>query len=114
MIVLECNQPTYWDVDRTLLHWEETYGDDCVKVKCDSYEQYLKPHNRHVEQLIAHKKRGHTTIVWSAGGSKWALAAVKALGIEEYVDLVLEKPMWCYDDKQPSEFMPKADYLEDK
>jgi phosphoserine phosphatase len=64
-----------------------------------------------IEQLKKHKIRGHTIIVWSAGGSKWAAEAIKFLELEAYVDLVIEKPRWMYDDKQAEEFMPRSQYF---
>lgn len=109
MIVLHANQPTYVDVDDTLLSWEydELPSENRIRVECDGYVQYLRPMKKNIEQLKAHKARGHTIIVWSAGGSMWAEAAVKALELESFVDLVTEKPMWILDDLPPSEFMPK-------
>lgn len=116
MYKLQCNQPVYIDVDDTLLMWGFSHEPfhNSVKVINVGITFYLKPHNEHINQLKAHKARGHTIIVWSKGGADWAEAAVKALGLEEFVDLVVEKPQWCYDDTEYNEFLPKRYFLEDK
>jgi hypothetical protein len=139
MIVIPCNQPVYIDVDDTLLMWEKPSPNDprAIAVKCPSerykraidemgietdelviekgeWVEYLIPHIKHIEQLKAHKLRQHTVIVWSAGGWQWAKCAVEALGLTEFVDVVMEKPMWCYDDLPPSEFMPKNQWLKNE
>lgn len=116
MIYVNCNQPLYVDVDDTCLKWEyETNpSENRVKVECDGFVQYLTPMKENIRQLKAHKARGHTVVVWSAGGSSWALAAVKALELESFVDLVTEKPMWLLDDLQPVDFMPKARWYKDE
>jgi len=82
-------------------------------VEVGSWTERLKPHKKHIEAMKLHKLRGHTVIVWSAGGWEWAEAAIRALNLEKYVDLVLEKPMWCYDDLPPSEFIPKVQYIKE-
>lgn len=115
MIVINCNQPTYWDVDDTLVMWGYNNGDkDAVEIVCDGYSQFLQPHKKHIEQLKAHRARGHTTIVWSQGGSEWASAVVRALNLESYVDLVIEKPQWLYDDSEPQAYMPQRKWLKDE
>lgn len=124
MIVIPCKQTTFYDVDDTLVMWDGTpeqlakYG---VEFECPgshtiidgeivptpSWKSTLLPHAYHIEQLIKHKMRGHTNIVWSAGGYDWAEAVIRTLKLEQYVDLVISKPIWCYDDLQPNEFIPK-------
>lgn len=116
MRVIDCHQPTYFDIDRTLLSWfpvsEETHG--AVKVTVDGKSKWFLPHKTHIKQLHAHLARGHTVVVWSAGGSTWATAVAHALHLEDTDVVVMEKPHWIYDDKQASEFMPKADFLKDE
>lgn len=138
MRVMKCNQPTFFDVDETLVMWE--HGDpshpDCIKVEVPigrqkraaedqgweteeitvqgDWSAWIRPHKKHIEALKKHKLRGQTVIVWSAGGWEWAEAAVRALGLVDYVDLVLEKPRWAYDDLPPNEYMPKSQWLKDE
>lgn len=130
MIVLPSDNAVFCDVDDTLVMWSPTpeqmekYG---IKVTCPAglyktpegeikmgpeWTQLLVPHFTHVEQLKKHKARGHFVVVWSAGGWDWAQAAVKALGLDNYVDLVISKPRWTYDDLQAEAFMPKSQYME--
>lgn len=145
MKVLPCNQPTYFDVDDTLIMWNRPVVDDpdVIEITCPtsrtmrtlmemsddgslapdtpsepvevgSWTERVKPHRKHIEELKKHKMRGHTVIVWSAGGWEWAEAVVRALKLEKYVDLVLEKPTWYYDDLPAQEFMGKRYYLKDE
>lgn len=115
MIELKCDQTTFFDVDETLILWEPTetqlfsYGKTYTAP--GGHQTILVPHLPHVEQLKKHKIRGHTIVVWSAGGAFWAAEAVKFLGLEGYVDLVISKPVWYYDDKTAEEFMGKPYYF---
>jgi FMN phosphatase YigB (HAD superfamily) len=133
MLVVNCKQTVFFDVDCTLAMWDatpeqlEAYG---IEIECpgslvdidndgnESYapawKQMILPHRKHIEQLKKHKMRGHTVIVWSAGGYDWAEAVIKAFKLAEYVDLVISKPIWCYDDLQPNEFIPKPQWMKDE
>ena len=53
-------------------------------------------------------------MVWSASGYEWAVATVKALGLEGYVDLIMSKPLRIYDDKDAADFMPTRRYFIDE
>lgn len=128
MFVMKCKQTTYFDVDDTLVMWKASpeelaergveitcpistyYNEDGEQKTIEGWKQLLLPHRYHIEQLKQHKLRGHTIIVWSAGGYDWAEAVVRSLGLEQYVDLVISKPIWCYDDLQPNEIIPKPQY----
>lgn len=131
MIVIRGN--TVWfDVDDTLILWNPpkdqlesrgiditcpksmTLNDDGELVDCGSWTTKVVPHRVHVEQLKKHKLRGHKVIVWSAGGEDWAEAAVKALKLEDFVDIVVEKPSWIYDDIKPEDFMPRPYWMKDE
>lgn len=132
------DKPTvYFDVDQTLVWWgspkneEEERSSVVVTVpahrysylmsgdpiddECEyeslEYHQRVVPIKEHVEHLKEHKRRQHVVVVWSAGGSEWAAAVVKALGLEEYVDLCICKPHWHVDDLPASEFMGQRVYL---
>lgn len=131
MIVVPCKQTVFCDVDDTLVMWSATPEEleahgvifecpgsfsiiDGELVPSPSWKERLLPHRKHIEQLKKHKMRGHTIVVWSAGGYDWAAAVVKTLGLENVVDLVISKPIWAYDDLQPAEFMPKSQWMKDE
>lgn len=131
MISIPSNRSVFFDVDDTIIMWNATdeqkflHG---VQFKCPgglicvdgelvhspAWEELLVPHRLHIEQLKKHKMRGHTVVVWSAGGYDWAETVVRTLRLEKYVDLVICKPTWIYDDTQPQDFMPKPQWKEDK
>lgn len=131
MIFLPSTVSTFFDVDDTLIMWSPTpeqIAANGVEIECPgsyalidgelrpsrSWKAMVVPHQYHLQQLIKHSIRGHMIVVWSAGGWDWALAVVKALGIEDHVDLVISKPTWCYDDLPPSEYMPKSQWKKDE
>lgn len=112
---MKCHKPIYCDVDDTLLMWnipDNKYpSHKWVTVEYEGFSQKLVVNTEVVEALKKHKARGSTVIVWSLAGSGWAEAAVKALGLEEYVDLTLEKPWILYDDLDPGEFLPNPKWF---
>lgn len=118
MIKLNCNQATFFDVDDTLILWNPTV-EQKLKYGVINYvdlagiEVEFVPYFPHIEQLKKHAVRGHTIVVWSAGGSHWAALAVKLLKLEEYVSVAMAKPTWFYDDKNPEEFMGKPHFIKD-
>lgn len=133
MIVIPCKQTTFFDIDDTIVMWNATpeelvergvdftcpgslvdIDNDGNETFAPEWKERLLPHRYHIEQLKKHKMRGHTIIVWSAGGWDWAAAVIKALGLENYVDLVISKPTWAYDDLQPNEFIPKPSWKKDE
>ena len=130
MISLPEGNTVWFDVDDTLVKWSPTQEEmdkhgieiDCPGsfvmiddelVRSANYVQKLVPHRAHIEQLKRHALRGHQIIVWSQGGALWCHVVCVALGLERYVTLCIGKPMWIYDDKDPSEFMPKSQYFVD-
>ena len=109
MIIVKCHNPAYYDVDDTLIMRSgKVVG--AMEMRTERGSIWVKPHKPHIETLKELHAQGITIIVWSAGGSAHAAAAVEALGIEKYVDVVLEKPHWVVDDKAPESWMPKAWY----
>ena len=122
MIRIKCNQPVYLDIDDTLVMWNpskdqlDRYGVDFTHTYDDGTIRTgrILPHRVHIRQLIRHAMRGHTIILWSAGGEEWCYAVAKALGLEQYVSCTIEKPMWAYDDKKPNEFFETRFYPDDE
>jgi phosphoglycolate phosphatase-like HAD superfamily hydrolase len=131
MIVIPSNKSVWFDVDDTLVMWDPSQeeldtkgieiecpaGFTCVDgelTACPKWKAKVVPHEKHIQMLKLHKLRGHTVVVWSAGGYDWAEVAVKALKLEQYVDLVVCKPTWAYDDQPPERILPSIQWKEDK
>jgi phosphoserine phosphatase len=98
----------YVDVDNTLLFSLREYPHEVTHevVKINGRKFWV--HAPHIEMIKDFKARGHSIVVWSAGGAEWAQAAVLALNLESLVDVVLSKPDWYIDDKKASEFMDES------
>ncbi len=62
-------------------------------------------------RLMDHHSRGFTNIVWSAGGYAWAHEVVYALGLQDYVTLIMAKPLKYVDDLQAPEILVSRIYL---
>ena len=87
-----------FDVDETLVMWEGTG---------------YRVNYTHVTSLKHHFLRGHFVIIWSAGGVKWAQRVVKELELEPFVNLVMSKKRWYYDDMPADKWMTRV-YKEEK
>ena len=118
----------YFDVDETLIMWE---GDDITSAYNDtknlpnSYAPYIRhddiifidkipyrKHIYHIDRLIHHKQTGDKIVVWSAGGEKWATRVITELGLIEYVDVILSKPDYYYDDVELKDFKSGRMYFD--
>lgn len=102
------------DVDDTLVSWDKIGTENhpphesCERVTIEHEgvsAQYWAFHNN-IQSLRTHHQKGHNVIVWSGSGYEWAQSVVRALGIEDHVDLIMCKPRWLLDDMKPGEFMP--------
>lgn len=117
MKVIKSHKAIFFDVDDTLLmpNYHTLPHEECdLAILSDPISGFSKKflkHKRHIELMEQFKARGHTIIVWSQGGYQWAQNAVKALGIESIVDVIMSKPDWFVDDLPSSAFMPKNIYL---
>lgn len=103
------------DVDDTLVSWarledlpEETHVLQTVEVELEDEKAIYQVFPENVASLKTHHQKGHTIVVWSGSGVDWARAVVKALKLEDHVDLVMCKPRWLLDDMAPAEFMPTS------
>jgi hypothetical protein len=135
MFTFKCIKPAFFDVDSTLIEWrpsedrKEIEGVECkwefesLAIDAESgrlgivhsqEEDVFIPIQANIDQLKEHKRRGHTVIVWSAGGGEWAAKAIKMLNLENYVDLAIDKPTSIYDDKALEDFMPKVQFCIDE
>lgn len=102
MITFSSDKIAMFDVDDTLVFFEERnkyptfIQDQCSTLELDGVEYLVN--DEMVTLLKEHSRRGHVIVVWSAGGSEWAKRAIDKLGIESFVDAVMAKPAWIYDD----------------
>lgn len=103
-----------FDVDKTLLMYEHSGTTAAVEV-FDPYEERnirLYPNKSNIKLLKRRAKRGATIVVWSADGYRWAEQAVKALGLESYVDFIMSKPQAYIDDLQANQILGERMYFE--
>ena len=129
MLVIENTKCVFFDCDDTLVMWgSKFYKEDMSNIISISDPYYvpnmysnmgpiikLVPHDKHIKYLKDCKTLNkNTVVVWSAGGWQWAEAVVKALGLEEYVDAVMEKPTMYVDDLPCKDFMGTRIYKEFK
>jgi len=104
------------DIDDTLIMWKspkyaEPRNKLCFTFKGKYVIKYIRENT--VEELKRQKESGRYVVVWSDSGADWAEAIVKALEIEDYVDLVMAKPTVYYDDKDSSEWLMRRRHVEE-
>jgi predicted phosphatase len=117
MISIHSQTTAWFDCDDTLVFWNwPTTSTPLNLINLTTPEGTkvtLEINREMVDQLKKHKSRHTAIIVWSAAGSEWAETVVKALELEDYVDLCISKPNWVYDDLPCTEFMPKSKWVGD-
>ena len=105
----------FFDVDSTLVEWVHcSFVDERkdVGMNLQPGSGHLHfPIVEHIEELKKLKAEGNTIMVWSQGGSEWAGEVVRALGLEEFVDVCLTKPHEYFDDLLASDWMPTRSFL---
>jgi hypothetical protein len=102
------------DVDDTLIMWSvpQDYRGPIVTTNYGGFKDRGIPNLEAVKHLKKMKARGYSVVVWSAGGSDWAEVAVKALGIEDWVDVVMPKIDFHLDDVEcPTDKIGKWQYI---
>jgi len=105
------------DVDDTLVIWNIplNYTGELVKIPTNGFTEECIPNRFAIEYLKKMKRRHYSIVVWSAGGSDWAEAVVKALGLEDYVDVVMPKIDDHLDDvKDPRDKIGRWAYIDPK
>lgn len=106
MFITPSGPTVYFDVDNTLVYSETEFP--LVKgthVQINGRRWVAE--DIHVEAIKDFAARGHTVILWSAGGSEWCESVAKALKITDYVSACLSKPTWYFDDCPADRFMPQ-------
>ena len=115
MKTIKQESTVFIDVDDTIVMWsvKAKKGEKVVSItNPNSGQQYYLPvHKGHLRVLKDRKARGSFIVVWSASGFAWAEAVVRALKIEDYVDLIMTKPHMYIDDKKASKWMGEHLYL---
>ena len=114
----------YVDVDDTLCLWDlpQGYTGPTIAVNAlNTYHAYpvggmivrrrLAVNVEMVEILKCHKRSGGNVIVWSQGGVVWASEVVHKLGLDRFVDLIVDKPTIIFDDLPPSMWMPAPKHV---
>ena len=119
MRVVENDHLIHFDVDNTLVKWEEspfTYknGRTAFDFPGSENKVYLVPHEKHILLLKTHAARGYHVTVWSANGYKWAEEVVRKLNLVKYVDDVRTKPLKIVDDLPIEDIFPEPLYIEDR
>lgn len=105
------HEPTiYFDVDETLIihppkgqEFKTKRG--TIELKGYGRSFHLKPHRKHIAELKKRKKEGFVIVVWTASGAPWGREIIKKLKLTKYVDFIVSKPEFYYDDKKQIEFM---------
>ena len=102
------------DCDDTLVMWNipPGYKGELLKVYTNGHIEECIVNKPAVEHLKKMKRRSFSVVVWSAGGSDWAEAVVKALKIEDFVDVVMPKIDYHLDDvSDPKDKIGKWQYI---
>lgn len=114
---LKKDNVAFFDVDDTLImykypeHREDEAIDICIEGSLMS--AHVIPHHWHIAQLKLHKAWGNGVVVWSRSGYDWCKAVVEKLGLTDYVDLVIAKPFYYYDDKPCCKILGEHRYTPD-
>lgn len=112
MFTSKPGRTVYFDVDDTLLEWKSCDERDknAVEVRNNGHIFHKKAISANIEGLKDHSYAGHVVIVWSKGGVEWATSVVRSLGLEKYVDIILTKPDWYYDDMEAEHWLPERQF----
>lgn len=113
MIKLADKNTQYFDVDGTLvLHVDECTPEQWehfgVRIPCGGKVEYVVPHVVHIKLLKEFKQKGSQIVVWTQGGTDWAEAVVKFFKLEDYVDVIVQKPTFWVDDVSAGYFIPAS------
>jgi len=92
IVMFDCDETLIFNVGVKYSHPEK------FRIIYQGIKSFAIPHNTHIEALKTFKKNGYTVVVWSHGRWGWAEVVVKALKLQPYVDLIISKPNFIYDD----------------
>lgn len=87
------------DIDDTLALWNTSMGGD---------GPYYEKNYKLIDEIKKHAARGHFLIAWSAGGYDWTKRIVEEFELQEYFGLIMSKPAFIWDDKDPNEWLRRC------
>lgn len=106
MIIVDRSESSiYCDVDGTLLHHVDKGSPGAFPIECPYTRElmYVIPDEAHIRLLKRNSVIGKSVLVWSHGGIKWAVAAIRALKLEQYVTAIVPKLEVYIDDNEFSQ-----------
>lgn len=110
MQVIESSKIWYFDVDDTLVFSHELSGGPQDIMLGN---RWFSVHWKHRELILDLLARGHTVVIWSAGGWEWAEMVATTLFSEKEREtnrlVVVSKPDGFCDDKMATEWMGEND-----
>lgn len=108
MIVIDKDQNVCFDVDDTLLIYDFPNGfKDTITIEhgVKNVQTSFVVNTPAVDLLKSYYNNNKTIIVWSAGGFDWVEKVIKALNLEDFVDICMTKPEKYIDDLDANEWM---------
>lgn len=113
-VIHRCERSLFVDVDETLVFvtYPKEKGKEAIEFDAFGYKRRILPHWNHVEKIKEFRVRGIAVFVWSAGGTSWAEAVVRRLGLLGWVHVVPKPTDWYIDDKDVKTWMGERFYLD--
>lgn len=108
------NETVAWvDIDNTLAMWKEptVNAPGKITVEYGGRDLFLTPHQPNIDLIKEYKNRGYFVIIHSANGFAHATRVIRALGLEDTIDLIMTKNIKVVDDKHPADWMGALVYL---
>lgn len=108
-LLVNTDRTVFVDCDQTLIDWSGSSEGDVVTLlngECQTYT--IRRMAANIGSLMLHKQLGHFIVVWSAAGFDHAKSVVEALGLMNYVDLIMAKPDIFIDDLPASEWLNES------
>jgi hypothetical protein len=110
MKTIKNEQTRFFDVDGTLIVAYELGKSrgrviDIVDPVNTGKRIRMRVNEPMVRLMLEEKQRGGYIIVWSRSGYEWAANVVKALCLEETVDIVMSKPIVYFDDVEVKDWL---------
>lgn len=116
MQIIRSESTVFVDIDDTLVTaYKSDSRNKAVKIE-DPLNPgiYLKMsvHEPMVRLVKEESHRGSFIVIWSRGGHEWATSVIKALDLQNYVNIVMSKPMVYFDDTPIEKWLTYRVYLE--